>query len=256
LLEKLRPGFSKLNCNADTGRCTFKIIKSCDDRYKGLFEDGEWPKDGETLVLNTTISIYLFGDFKFLYAMLGRSGYESSWCLYCTMSKAQWKEKHQSTCNCDAGLWDIKKLSSVVLENIQRESNTTTAPESSGVKEQPLVNFIPMHNVVIPLLHELLGLGNDVMNMFRDWIDERMEPLTIEEMEARNMAIMAEISFEEANNKVTIKENELLGLVNLRKELIVAEKQGGLSRDQKVAIRLEKNKIRDNEQKVNVFINV
>jgi hypothetical protein len=44
----------------------------------------------------------------------------------------------------------------------------------------------------------LLGISNDLLNHFWRWIEERVEPLTAEEIEARNMSILAEIVLDEA----------------------------------------------------------
>jgi hypothetical protein len=63
--------------------------------------------------------------------------------------------------------------------------------------------------VIVPLLHILLGLSNDALSHFWDWFEEHVEPLTTEEIQARNMALLAEIAVEE-------KEEEFKG----RKEVL------------------------------------
>jgi hypothetical protein len=40
-------------------------------------------------------------------------------------------------------------------------------------------------------------LSNDALSHFWDWFEERVEPLTPEEIQARNMALLAEIAVEE-----------------------------------------------------------
>jgi hypothetical protein len=51
--------------------------------------------------------------------------------------------------------------------------------------------------VIVPLLHILLGLSNDALSHFWDWFEERVEPLISEEVQARNMALLAEIAVDE-----------------------------------------------------------
>jgi hypothetical protein len=52
--------------------------------------------------------------------------------------------------------------------------------------------------VIVPLLHILLlGLSNDALSHFWDWLEECIEPLTPKEMQARNTALLAEIAVEE-----------------------------------------------------------
>jgi hypothetical protein len=63
--------------------------------------------------------------------------------------------------------------------------------------------------VIVPLIHILLGLLNDALSHFWDWFEESDKPLTTEEIQARNMALLAEIAVEE-------KEEEFKG----RKEVL------------------------------------
>jgi hypothetical protein len=56
--------------------------------------------------------------------------------------------------------------------------------------------------VILPLLHILLGLSNDVLAHFWDWLEERVEPLTLEETQAWNMTLLAEIAIEEKDDKL------------------------------------------------------
>jgi hypothetical protein len=51
--------------------------------------------------------------------------------------------------------------------------------------------------VIVPLLHILLGLLNDALLHFWDWFKEHAEPLTTEEIQAINMALLAEIAVDE-----------------------------------------------------------
>ena len=49
-----------------------------------------------------------------------------------------------------------------------------------------------------PILHLLLGVGNDVFSIFKDFIVERVEKASPEEKYARNMTFLAEIKHEDA----------------------------------------------------------
>jgi hypothetical protein len=51
--------------------------------------------------------------------------------------------------------------------------------------------------VLIPILHELLGLGNDLVSSTKGFMEEAMEPQTPEEKQARTMALLAKLAFEE-----------------------------------------------------------
>ena len=44
-----------------------------------------------------------------------------------------------------------------------------------GVKTKPWWQFIPLTNFIIPLLHVLIGVGNDVLDSFRDCVNDEVE---------------------------------------------------------------------------------
>ena len=61
--------------------------------------------------------------------------------------------------------------------------------------------------MLMPILHELLGLGNDLMSSFWGYVEETVKPLEPDEIEARNMTLLAEIQYEDA--KLEVEECEL-----------------------------------------------
>lgn len=83
----------------------------------------------------------------------------------------------------------------------------------------PLSKFIPVHNVRIPVLHLLLGLGNDLLNQFWKWTDERIEPLTDEELGARNLSLITEVAVDEKEDESKAAKEELSNAVECRKQV-------------------------------------
>jgi len=81
-------------------------------------------------------------------------------------------------------------------ENLEMPENERTKQSSSTVSSKPLWHFIPVQNVVVPLLHITLGLANNVLDLLLEWIDEMDEPMTKEEQQARTLAILAEIDLD------------------------------------------------------------
>jgi hypothetical protein len=62
--------------------------------------------------------------------------------------------------------------------------------------------------MLIPILHELLGLlCNDLMSNVWVYVEEGAEPLEPDEIEARNMTLLAEIEYED--DKLEVEECEL-----------------------------------------------
>ena len=59
-------------------------------------------------------------------------------------------------------LWSIQSLTQEALMIQQGNSNRV----GMGIKEPPIWDFIPVHKILVPVLHILLGLGNDVLAKF------------------------------------------------------------------------------------------
>ena len=62
-----------------------------------------------------------------------------------------------------------------------------------GMKEKPWWDFIPLRHYVVPLLHCLIGIGNDILTKFRETISEEIEYISPEEMDARGAQAALEV---------------------------------------------------------------
>jgi hypothetical protein len=166
-------------------------------------------RDNQTDAIGIDMEFYLIGDLKFLFMVLARTGYSGSNCLYCDLTSTQWNQLHlEKGLDCGGHEVTIEGLSARHVVSTQHQDETTLlAP--IGQKELPLWNFIPIRNTLIPGLHILLGLGNDVLDHFWKWLDERVEPLTTEEIEARNMSLLAEIGVEDQAAEVKLAKETL-----------------------------------------------
>ena len=160
------------------------------------------------------------GDFKFLFMVLGRDGYSSNHCLYCKLTRAQWKVTHEESksINCNAPPWTI--------EGLTRNYLGATQPDSvddnfvlQGQKSIPIWSFIPIRNVLIPVLHIVLGLGNDLVSNFFEWVDERIEIMTEEECNARYMCLLAEIALDNSKREKDDCINRLADKIHDRKNI-------------------------------------
>lgn len=81
--------------------------------------------------------------------------------------------------------------------------------ENFGQKETPIWNFIPIKCILAPLLHALLGIGNDLVNNYFTWVDSRIEQLTPDEIEARNMSLLAAIAVDSSKRDFAAADEEL-----------------------------------------------
>ena len=155
----------------------------------------------------------MIGDLKFLMMMLGRQGYSGVQCCYCQLKCAQWKKLHgDGMIDCAGIEWTIGELLRPFVDG--SSSNNRIALDAMinqrGQKEQPLWSFIPIKNIIIPILHLLLGLGNDVLDFFLSkWFDERIDKLTDDEKVARQMTVVADIDVDELRERIEKTKKEL-----------------------------------------------
>ena len=57
--------------------------------------------------------------------------------------------------------WDeMRTLATDFLNRLEKNAN---AKPTMGVKEEPWWDFIPITHYVVPLLHCLIGIGNDIL---------------------------------------------------------------------------------------------
>jgi hypothetical protein len=208
-IEVLQPLVDKLgslitaSMNPKEGDCKFVVHQDTNNGDLSLhFDDAVAAAEGTQVIVDSTLELYLMGDWKFLFMMVGRSGYCGSYCMYCRLKQSEWVVRHaeRNSCVCGAEEWDMTKLHEVAMKQLNIEADEEKY-ESQGVKGFPCWEWLPLKRVLIPVLHELLGLGNDLFASSKSYIEEAVEPLMAEEKQARTMALLAELAFEEAKNE-------------------------------------------------------
>ena len=108
---------------------------------------------------------------------------------------------------------NIKKWTISLLETKIDDKYLDLSDEQA---QNPIWNFIPITCIIIPVLHMMLGLANDILANFWDWVDKRVEVLTTDEIEARNMALLAEIAVDD-NYKVVVDTTDMIKYISLRR---------------------------------------
>ena len=61
-----------------------------------------------------------------------------------------------------------------------------TSYEKKGSVKKLLFDSVPIDNYVFSLLHAEIGVGNKIVYTYFDWINERIEPITDEELNLTN----------------------------------------------------------------------
>jgi hypothetical protein len=201
LVKKLEVGLKAMNLKGD-GDCTFVVHRDTDGNLKLHFEEAEVEAGAEVLA-NTMLALHINGDFKHLFMMAGRCGYCGRHCLHCQLKQSEWKRLHKKkgSCNVGAAPWTIDALKCRVLEQEQVVGQGKPLP-SVGVRKKPVWDFVAVKRHLFPMLHELLGTGNDLMSNFSKHVEEGAEPLEPDEIEARNVLLLAEIQLENAELEV------------------------------------------------------
>ena len=116
------------------------------------------------------IKFYIIGDLKALFQVLGRDGYDSLYCLYCKCKSKSWEKQYKSSSACiNAEKWTVEKIQQVALDQFQKQSSGINFT-SVGVRQYPLISCIPLIRALPPILHLLLGLGNDIYTNFKKFI--------------------------------------------------------------------------------------
>ena len=92
--------------------------------------------------------------------------------MQCTLTEAQLNE---------VKMWTMEELCRLGDQAEQRVKGEPML----GVKKKPWWPFIPIAHYMVPLLHCMIGVGNQLLDMLRDIINEHLENMTRTEERAR-----------------------------------------------------------------------
>jgi len=147
-------------------------------------------RDVNTLVL-------VVGDLKFYAQILGRENMSSFWCMWCNTHPSTWPDLS----NClDAQLWTLKQMVEH-RHRINRE-NIKDPREVCSIVDFPLWDFIQPSHYVFPQLHVEIGLINNVLDHFYDFVEEQVEAVTPEEQLCQNNMIICDVATIKAKEKL------------------------------------------------------
>jgi hypothetical protein len=123
-------------------------------------------------------TLFLAGDLEFLPVIMGKENFSSSWCIWCTLSKADW----QDTCPVSNDmLWDIHQINLQVDCNVK---NGFTDARMKGVWSSPM-SSISFSRIIFSGLHAGIGIGNRIINHLEEFIDVDVEDISHEEFQLR-----------------------------------------------------------------------
>ena len=217
LLQMLEPGIKALQMNKEGFAFASVDHESGDIEFEKKSSQGAFK-----------MRCWLMGDLKFLFMVVGRTGFEGAHCLYCTLRKAQWlkchKEELKRKGNGKAVTMDFMKKAWLASSSSgQPDLEEGAAGEDDeefkefAQKSPPLWDMFPVAMILFPFLHIVLGLGNLVFfESFFRWVDERIEALPEALLKDRREALLAEIKFETVEDEIkqlTARHDELNALL-------------------------------------------
>ena len=117
----------------------------------------------------------MVGDLKFLSMMLGKEDFDSYWCYLCMLSHPDWQQKGYAS----GELWTLDKLKK------QAEiAKTKDGKERKGVREDPYFD-IPVERFIWPILHTLIGIGNNILKYLVDIVENEIQHIPPKEMRVK-----------------------------------------------------------------------
>ena len=98
------------------------------------------------------VKIFVTGDLAFYAMVLGKEGMSPHWCHLCKLSRKEFQDM-----NAEGDKWTNEAMKATA------EEVATDGKWRLGVKSKLWWPFIDIQNYVVPLLHTLIGIGNDIL---------------------------------------------------------------------------------------------
>jgi len=200
----------------------------------------------EDSICSVKSRVLVVGDLKFYAQILGRENMSSFWCMWCKAHPSTWHNCSPS----DIQLWTIEEM--VEHKNRINRENIKDPREVCGILNFPLWDFIQPSQYVFPQLHVEIGLINNVLDTFRDFVEEQVEVATPEERFCCNNMIMCDVATIKAKeNLEQWKETDASDLAMQRysKSLVSkALKARGISVEERESLVMQQKEIEQNIQ--------
>ena len=116
------------------------------------------------------VSVYVTGDLAFQAMILGRESMSGAHCMMCMLKNSEFDRPM-------SGLpW---KFQYIIEAGKKAEEKGRSI---NGVKQAPWWPFLKFENHMVPLLHCMIGIGNNLLDRFCDVIKEFFEAMSTEEV--------------------------------------------------------------------------
>jgi hypothetical protein len=124
--------------------------------------------------------VYVTGDLAFYAMVLRRESSSGTKCFLCRQSLSEFAA---SLSKGEAWTYDLMN---------QFVADMADGKPIKGCKEHAWWQMIPLDHYLVPLLHALISIGNDVYNNFRDIVNQDIEQLVQQEVTTRAKVVACE----------------------------------------------------------------
>jgi hypothetical protein len=145
--------------------------------------------DGLTSRCAPAKDVWFTGDLAFYAMVLGRESSSGTRCYLCRMSAKEFTQSLQA-----GEAWSYDTMNELVGK--MKRSGAKNPKPIEGCKELAWWQMVPLNHYLVPLLHTLIGIGNDIYDNFRDVVNESIECLDRKEIEARRKVAECELAIE------------------------------------------------------------
>jgi hypothetical protein len=119
------------------------------------------------------------------------------WCMWCDTRPSKWNDTVSSTRD---NLWTIQRIKEV-NDKISK-GKLKQAKDKLGVVDCPVWDFIEPSNCMLPQRHIKIGLTNNVLDNFYDFVEDQVDKASPEEKVSRNQLIMADVAYTRVEEKL------------------------------------------------------
>ena len=123
----------------------------------------------------------------------------SNWCMWCKYHPNNWNGLLSVPAS---ELWSIGQQHQFVERILSGELKEPK--DKKGIVDSPLIDFFQPGNYIFPQLHFKIGTVNNVLDGLRAFTEEEVEVLSEPEKEARNLKIIADVSYTKARGKAEV----------------------------------------------------
>ena len=149
-----------------------------DDQNKVVCSFGEASTDAAFPSIKP--HLYVVGDLAYYGMILGKEGMSGDHCHLCKLSAKEFVNLAKN-----GELWVHEELAKMGEAFVEVQKVKPKTNPKNGVKAVTWWPFIPMNHFVVPLLHCLIGVGDNIFTKFRDIVNDKIEYLSPVEVDTR-----------------------------------------------------------------------